>query len=287
MRRSAIEARFIIDGKAWSVGISDPIDISIELDPRSHEQPAAFFLPRAFATTVEIGNFIGDTRRGGSCNCEAVTLYPHGNGTHTESVGHISHERVSVHGVVRGAFFPATLLTVHPEPIGPSGESYPYPHNPAELAVSRAAIQRALAAAGTCAPGFLDALVIRTEPNGATKRHRSYSGASPVYMTREAMELIADEMKVLHLLVDLPSVDREEDGGILPNHRTFWGMPHLDNNRESHESAKWRSITEMVYVDSHIADGVYLLNLQVPPLVTDAVPSRPLLFAVTPFHGAF
>ena len=39
---------------------------------------------------------IGDTKQGGSCNFDTITLTPHCNGTHTECMGHITHENVSV-----------------------------------------------------------------------------------------------------------------------------------------------------------------------------------------------
>ena len=34
----------------------------------------------------------------------------------------------------------------------------------------------------------------------------------------------------------------------------------------------------MIYVDEKIEDGKYLLNLQIPSFVSDAAPSRPLIF---------
>jgi hypothetical protein len=39
------------------------------------------------------------------------------------------------------------------------------------------------------------------------------------------------------------------------------------------------TITELIYVSEEVTDGLYVLNLQVPNLRTDAVPSRPILFA--------
>ena len=52
-------------------------------------------------------------------------------------------------------------------------------------------------------------------------------------------------------LVDLPSVDREVDGGRLEAHHAFWGLP--DNPRHH------CTITELVYVPSNAPDGMYLL----------------------------
>jgi hypothetical protein len=78
---------------------------------------------------------------------------------------------------------------------------------------------------------------------------------------------------IKHLLIDLPSVDPEEDGGRLSAHHAFWNypqQPRLD-----------ATITEMVYVPSTIADGLYVLNLQIAPLETDASPSKPVLYSIT------
>ena len=76
-----------------------------------------------------------------------------------------------------------------------------------------------------------------------------------------------------HLLVDLPSVDREEDQGRLSAHKAFWGMETGPLRINS-------TITELIYVPDEIPDGLYLLNLQVMNLANDAAPSRPVLYAL-------
>jgi hypothetical protein len=73
-----------------------------------------------------------------------------------------------------------------------------------------------------------------------------------------------------HLLLDLPSVDREVDGGALAAHRAFWNYP--ENPRMK------ATITELIYVPSKVQDGQYFLNLQVAPIENDASPSRPVLY---------
>ena len=60
-----------------------------------------------------------------------------------------------------------------------------------------------------------EAVVIRTYPNPPSKRGRSWSGSNPPYLDPKAAAWLAAE-GVLHLLIDLPSVDPEEDGGALP-----------------------------------------------------------------------
>ena len=78
------------------------------------------------------------------------------------------------------------------------------------------------------------------------------------------------ELGVEHLLIDLPSVDKEKDDGQLLAHRAFWNHP--DNPKRG------STITEFIYVDNKVVDGTYLLNLQVAPFHNDAAPSRPVLY---------
>ena len=78
---------------------------------------------------------------------------------------------------------------------------------------------------------------------------------------------------VQHLLIYLPSVDKESDGGELAFHHAFWGVP---NNLQFD-----KTITELVYIKENIKDGSYILNLQVAPFENDASPSRPVLYQIS------
>jgi hypothetical protein len=83
------------DGRAWDVDVDGAIDVSmpIRFDADSGR---AFHLGPARTAAVEGGGFVGDVRRGGSCNCETHTLTPHGDGTHTEGPGHVLAARLPV-----------------------------------------------------------------------------------------------------------------------------------------------------------------------------------------------
>ena len=73
-------------------------------------------------------------------------------------------------------------------------------------------------------------------------------------------------------MIDLPSVDRESDGGALAFHHGFWKVP---------EDPQFdKTITELIYVDNEIEDGVYVLDFQMAPFVNDASPSRPVLYKI-------
>lgn len=262
-----------LEGHAYRLDLASPLDISIPLDFHGH-QPNAFHLPQAIAQAAEGGGFIGDTRRGGSCNCETVTLNPHGNGTHTECVGHITDGRLSVSLLLRDAFIPCVLVTVMPEHPDTSEEGV---SSTDDLAITRAALDNGLRLLGDVPAGFFRGLVLRTLPNSVEKKGAWYSGENPPYVTLDAMRRVR-ELGVEHLLLDLPSADREDDGGRLGAHHIFWDVP--DGFREVGSSGSSRTITEMIYVADTIADGLYVLNLQVPPFMLDAAPSRPILFPV-------
>ena len=83
------------------------------------------------------------------------------------------------------------------------------------------------------------------------------------------------ELGIEHLIVDLPSVDRMNDNGILGNHRIFWSDGN-NSKGEVNPNSK-RTITELAYIPNSAKDGFYFLNIQIPHFVCDAAPSRPLL----------
>jgi len=103
------------------------------------------------------------------------------------------------------------------------------------------------------------------------KKSRVYSNTNFTYMHPDAAQWLAAQ-GVQHLLVDMPSIDREEDQGKLLAHHAFWNYPS--------EPRMETTITEMVYVEDPVEDGFYMLNLQVASFRNDAAPSRPVLYAL-------
>ena len=120
--------------------------------------------------------------------------------------------------------------------------------------------------------------MVRTLPNPQAKQHRDYTGQATPYLSREAAQLLV-ERGIEHLVIDLPSIDREHDAGRLTAHRIFFGIPAGSTQLKSATRAQ-ATITELAYVPDSLADGAYLLELQVPAFSGDAVPSRPLLYAL-------
>lgn len=101
------------NSKKITIDLSKPIDISIAINPNNGVN--AFFIPEASYEPLKIGNFIGSVKLGGSANCENILINAHGNGTHTECIGHISKDRVCINDVLKDFHFFAQLITVVPE----------------------------------------------------------------------------------------------------------------------------------------------------------------------------
>jgi kynurenine formamidase len=234
--------RVTVNISDYRADLNKPIDISIPVS-FGKKQLSAFGGAPARRKAYKAGSFVGDVRLGGSCNCEVYEFSPHLNGTHTECVGHITKERMSVQEAAQESLLAATLLTVKPK----------------NGVITKSMLR--------LDENFLDALVIRTLPNDKGKSTRDYSKSEPPYFAPEAMKYIAS-LGVRHLLVDFPSVDKADDAKLV-NHRIFW-----------RKNARKKTITELIYVPDGVKDGRYLLNLQVAAFEGDAAPSRPILYGV-------
>ncbi len=270
-----MQARVAVDGRELGVDLGRPTDLAVALD-FSGPQPRHFGAPRAGSRPFEVPGFRGSVERGASCNCELITLVPHCNGTHTECAGHLTRERLDAYRVAPPGLVPALLVSVTPVPGAECDERSLPPPQPRDLLVTRAALARALPAA---LPFAARALVIRTLPNTPDKRVRDYTGQTPPYLTQEAAEWLV-ERGIMHLVVDLPSIDRAQDEGRLTAHRIFFGLPPAVTQLSAATRAA-ATVTELAYIPDSVADGPYLLELQVPALGGDAVPSRPLLYRLT------
>ncbi len=239
-----------INNENYEVDLSKPLDISIPLKA-GMKNVNCFYAPPVEISPVRFGDFVGSREEGGLLNFKNVRLNPHGNGTHTECVGHISKEVFNLPNSLEKFHFLAKLVTIIPTRVGE--DRIILKNQIKEVFKNKEA----------------EAIVIRTFPNDDLKKSTNYSGANPTYIHHEAVEYLVDA-GVEHLLIDLPSVDREEDEGKLLSHKAFWNYP--DNIR------KKSTITELIYVPNHIKDGKYLLNIQITALELDASPSKPILY---------
>ena len=226
--------------------LSRPIDISIPIT--ENYATNAFGLPPASFTPFRSGSFVGSVEEGGPVRCDVVTLAPHGNGTHTECIGHIAGKKYSLVECLTQQLSIARLVTVE---LG------------SKQSVTRAALEHSWLSKGE------PALVIRTIPNGIDKRSMIWSGNNPPYISPDAMRLIV-ERGVQHLLVDMPSVDPEEDNGELVAHHIFWNWPESPRTNAT--------ISELIYVPSEVQDGRYIVSFNAAAFDGDAAPSRPVLY---------
>jgi arylformamidase len=268
----ALPAWITFDGRDLGIDTANPVSLALELD-FAGAQPRHFGAPPASARPFEVTGFKGSVARGASCNCEVLTLIPHCNGTHTECVGHLTRERLDVSRIAPYGFVPALLVSVVPQPAADSQESSSPAPQPGDLLITREALEEEWPSELPFAPR---ALVVRTRPNSADKASRDYSKETPPYLSQQAAQLLV-ERGIRHLVVDLPSVDRSRDEGRLTAHRIFFGLP--PGSIELARAARANStITELAFVPEGLRDGAYLLELQLPALGGDAVPSRPLLY---------
>jgi hypothetical protein len=94
----------------------------------------------------------------------------------------------------------------------------------------------------------------------------------------EEAAIFIRESGIQHLLIDLPSVDKEHDEGKLLAHKAFGNVKNVNHlNPDARLNA---TITEMIFVNEEVKDGSYLLNLQIASFENDASPSKPILFAL-------
>lgn len=240
----------------YTIDLSKPLDISIPLTNTS-ENPIAWYLDPPVIEPVKMGEWIGQVKFGSSTNFNNIAFNPHGHGTHTECLGHITRDFYSINQCLKEFFFFAQVITVTPELHGEDG------------IITKAQIQKLI--------GKPEALIIRTMPNEELKLHRKYSNTNPAYLSEEAASFIR-ECDIKHLLIDLPSVDREQDEGKLVAHRAFWNVKDIENlNSDARMDC---TITELIFVDNHILDGDYILNIQIASFENDASPSKPILYAI-------
>ena len=241
-----------INNNSIQVDLSKPIDISLAVKDLN-KAASAWNVGSSKIEPVVRGDWIGSVAAGAAVNFNNIHFNPHGNGTHTECIGHISREFHSINQCLTEFFFLAELISVSPQIIGN------------DKVISRQQIKEGIEQKD------FQAIIIRTLPNNDEKKTRNYSNTNPAYLAEEATSYIR-EKGIRHLLIDLPSVDKEKDDGKLLSHKAFWdyeGKQLMD-----------ATITELIYVPNDVSDGSYLLNLQIASFENDASPSKPVLYRI-------
>ncbi len=261
---------FLVHGKAWVCDESAGCDATLPFDP-ALRGGRAFGLRPTTVAAVEIGG--GRSLRvddGAPVDCADVMLNPHGGGTHVECVGHIVADAWTLADVEMPGLLPATLLEVKVEALGGCGEHAGGKSAGTDRVLTARALTEAWDACGV--EGFDEAIAVRTDAASALPVGADWTGTNPPYPTIEAMDWLAGRARSL-LVLDLPSLDREDDGGTTPNHRRWWGLP--DGARTlGAVAAPQRLICELARFGPDLAPGPHLLRLDVAPIASDAAPAR-------------
>ncbi len=213
----------------------------------------AWYIDEPRIEPIKDAEWIASVSEGASVNFNNIYFNPHAHGTHTECAGHITEKVYSINQNLKTFFFLAEVITVAPE------------NDNEDKIISKKQLQFALGNKKR------DAIILRTIPNTREKLSRQYSHTNWPYLKEDAVKFMLSK-GVKHLLIDLPSIDKEKDGGELLGHNAFWntkGKLRLD-----------ATITELIYVSNKIEDGEYFLNLQIAPFENDASPSKPILYKV-------
>ncbi|MBL7940480.1 MAG: cyclase family protein [Flavobacteriales bacterium] len=245
-------------GRTFRVDLSKPIDLSLPLHD-GEGQLRAWWVDPVRMEPVRNGDIEYAVKSGSPVNFRNIFFNPHGHGTHTENVGHIAPEVYPVGEQLKRYFFTAQLISIRPE-------ERRAPDTKTDQVITLEQLRNAV---NERPP---EALIIRTLPQ-TDGSARDWSGTNPTYLQSTACSWLRS-IGVKHLLLDLPSVDREEDGGVLAAHHAFWDFPNTVDLE--------RTISELLHIPSEVRDNEYLLELQLPHFMNDAAPSRPVIYAMLP-----
>ncbi|QXP72673.1 cyclase family protein [Tenacibaculum sp. AHE15PA] len=246
-------AEITYNSEKHRIDLSKPLDISISIDVLK-ENINAWYVGEPEIKPVKEGNWVGSVSKGADVNFNNISFNPHAHITHTECVGHITKQVHSVNKNLNKFFFLAEVITITPKELE-HGDSV----------ITKGQLHAILK------NKVREAVVIRTLPNSDKKTSTRYSNTNPPYLL-EAAAAYLKEIGVKHLLIDLPSVDKEKDEGKLLAHNAFWNT--------ANEIRFDATITEFIYVKESIKDGAYFLNLMIAPFENDATPSKPILYKI-------
>lgn len=236
-------------GKKYKTNLKKGIDLSSNLG-KPGEEIKAWYVDEVKKEPVKGEGWIGSVAEGSPVNFYNIHFNPHGNGTHTESYGHISEGFESINEQVKEHHFFTYFLELEAETRGE------------DQVIGLDSIK------GKINDWNFDALVIK---GGHYAPGHDFSKTNPPYFDPELIAFIK-EKGVKHFLTDLPSVDREEDEGKMSSHKAYWDFP--ENPRYG------ATISELLHIPEGIPSGLYFMNLQLAPFHNDATPSRPVLYTL-------
>lgn len=242
--------RIEFNGRAYKADLAKGVSLASPLGDARREYRAWSVSPVNLAP-VKSGEWVGSVKEGASVNFYNVGINPHGNGTHTECQGHIRAEHQSLNQSINQFHFVCQFIRLQPEEVA------------GDQVIGLNALKERWQPSGE------KALIIAT---GNYPAGHDFTNTNPAYFEPDLLAYLRGE-GVSHFLTDLPSVDKEDDGGLLKSHNAFWP--------EDDPQSAQATISEMLMIPESVKEGLYLLNLQVPAFENDAAPSRPVIYPLT------
>jgi kynurenine formamidase len=244
--------------------LGEPVSVSREVlfTPQT-KTPNAFYLPAIGAKTVEFeGQFIGDVNRGGSCNVDVLSYVPHGI-THMETSAHILSKDSNppyVNDIPRRQLNGIVYLIDLTQPAEGSNPGAVLGDKPGQT-IPWEIIEKKLKS--NTLP--ISMLALKTK-GSLLPQDYDFSGKDFLAVSPEAAKGIHD-YGIDCLLLDLPSIDPESDGGKLLAHRAFFGLPETGVHAQDREK---RALVELAWF-ANLEEGYYYASITPPPFQANAV----------------
>ena len=233
--------------------------------------PNTFHLPPISEEVFELpGQFTGHVDRGGSCNVMTLRYIPH-TITHLETAAHIMSPKSNPptildldNKILTGILYLIDLTGIEPQ----EGNLVPWP-----------VVKKKVAKIDL----LISALAIKTQASELPEDY-DFSGKNFLALAPETAEGIqkfkfgtSKRVGIHCLLLDLPSIDPEKDGGKLLAHRAFFGLPKTGFTAKA---IPQNALVEMAYFPS-LEEGYYYFTITPPRIQTNAVSTgitcRPLI----------
>jgi len=256
-----MEVHIKYNNKSYMIDLSMGQCISIPYNYNG-EQPNFYNADAGTSEPMIQGNFVGNISNNKGCKVSIIKQNIHCSGTHTECVGHILDKNIFIHEILDQKYHFTKLLTLQPINAKLTKENYHCKLADSDFLITKKMIIDKV-------PDNCTGLVIRTIPNDKSKKRINYSSKNTSFFTSDAIEYI-NNLGIKHLVVDMPTIDRYDDGGILGNHHLFFEKIEPYN----------KTITELAFINNRIKDGLYFMSINIPPMMLDAAPSRVFLFKI-------
>ena len=246
------------DHKNYQIDLTSAVCLAIPYDYHG-SQPNFYDVPPGKAVPFQQHDFIGKVKNNNGCDVMIINQNIHCTGTHTECAGHILEKDIYIHDVLLPGFIRTELISVTPREWSETNESYHCDVNDDDWVITKKELETKLFHS-------VYGLALRTLPNTKEKLTRNYKASNTAFFTMEAITFLND-LGIKHLVVDLPTIDRTNDDGMLGNHHSFFETKPPYN----------KTITEFAFIPDSIEDGPYFMIIEIPAMQLDAAPSRPFL----------